>query len=120
MTDDFDETTGRSTRSSASLRQQLREAIAYDDARESAPHEHLATLLGAGAFMLCALRAPGRMGAVLHAMVAGALLVRAASGRDGLRSWADANPARPDRTKARSSATAPDAEPLEPRVTPGF
>ncbi|MGC3986738.1 MAG: hypothetical protein QM777_19505 [Pseudorhodoferax sp.] len=89
--DAFDHATGRAT----SFRQQVRDIIDYDDARESAPQEHAATLLGAGAFALCALRAQSRLGAVLHAMLAGALLFRAASGRDGLRRWAGAEPARP-------------------------
>lgn len=91
MQDTFDHARGSAT----SLKQQVRDIIDYDDARDSAPQEHAATLLGAGAFALCALRAQSRLGAVLHAMLAGALLFRAASGRDGLRRWAGAPSARP-------------------------
>lgn len=91
MQDSFDRSAGQAP----GLKQQVRELIDYDDARDSAPQEHAATLLGAGAFALCALRAQSRLGAVLHAMLAGALLFRAASGRDGLRRWAGAAPARP-------------------------
>lgn len=119
MADAFHDTAGRAGGGS-SLRQQVREAIAYDDARDSAPHEHTATLLGAGAFALCALRTPSRVGAVLHAMVAGALLLRAASGRDGLRRWAGANSARPGDSGIRGGAQATPGEPLETRITPGF
>ena len=89
-----------------SLREQLRAAIAYDDARASAPQEHAVTLLAAVGFALCALRAPGRPAAVCHAMLSGALLYRAASGRDGVRRWAGADPARPP-----GATTAPDTGP---------
>lgn len=76
-------------------RQWVREAIAYDDRRPSAPHEHLATL-GAGIGLLfCALVVPRRTTAVMHAALGGALLLRAASGRDGLRKWSGAEGARP-------------------------
>lgn len=98
MPDSFDSACARPA---ATLQQQLREIIDYDDARDSAPHEHAATLLAAGAFALCAVRAPTRLATVLHAMVAGALLLRAASGRDGLRRWAGAPPARPARAALR-------------------
>ncbi|CAN7757508.1 hypothetical protein LJR039_006984 [Pseudorhodoferax sp. LjRoot39] len=97
MHDTFDHRTGQAS----GLKQQVRDIIDYDDARESAPQEHAATLLGAGAFALCALRAQSRLGAVLHAMLAGALLFRAASGRDGLRRWAGAAPARPAAAQAQ-------------------
>lgn len=76
------------------LRSQLRELVRYDDARDSAPYEHTGTLLVAGALAMCALRAPSRVGSVLHALMAGALFFRAASGRDGLRRWAGAPSAR--------------------------
>lgn len=88
-----------------SLKQQVRDIIDYDDTRASAPQEHAATLLGAGAFALCALRAQSRLGAVLHAMAAGALLFRAASGRDGLRRWAGARPAEPASRETTAQAT---------------
>nr|WP_145544697.1 hypothetical protein [Variovorax boronicumulans] len=97
MQDSFDGSAGQAP----GLKQQVRELIDYDDARNSAPQEHAATLLGAGAFALCALRAQSRLGAVLHAMLAGALLFRAASGRDGLRRWAGAAPARPETAQAQ-------------------
>ncbi|RCW76694.1 hypothetical protein [Pseudorhodoferax soli] len=100
MPDTFDHATGSAT----GLKQHVRDIIDYDDARESAPQEHAATLLGAGAFALCALRAQTRVGAVLHAMVAGALLFRAASGRDGLRRWAGAPSARPAEPAHRDAA----------------
>lgn len=70
------------------LRSHLRELVRYDDARDSAPYEHTGTLLVSGALVMCALRAPSRVGSLLHALVAGALIFRAASGRDGLRRWA--------------------------------
>lgn len=102
MQDAFD----HANRSHTTLQQQVRELIDYDDARDSAPQEHAATLLGAGGFALCALRAQTRLGAVLHAMVAGALLFRAASGRDGLRRWAGAQPARPAQPIGRNAGAA--------------
>lgn len=102
MADPFD----RAGSARPDLRQQVRDIIDYDDARASAPNEHAATLLGAGAFALCALRAQTRVGVVLHAMVAGALLFRAASGRDGLRRWAGAAPARPGQAVPRPAFAA--------------
>jgi hypothetical protein len=86
------------------FRQHVRELIEYDDARESAPGEHTATMAAAGAFTLCALRASSRLGAVAFSMVAGALLMRAASGRDGLRGWAGAPAARPLQAPTRNPA----------------
>jgi hypothetical protein len=91
MQDAFDHRTSQAS----GLKQKVRDMIDYDDARDSAPQEHAATLLGAGAFALCALRAQSRVAAVLHAMLAGALLFRAGSGRDGLRRWTGASSARP-------------------------
>jgi hypothetical protein len=105
------------------LRQRVRELIEYDDARESAPGEHTATLAGAGAFTLCALRASSWLGAVAFAMVAGALLMRAASGRDGLRGWAGAPAARPvhapTRGPAADAAAADQASAAQLYGTPG-
>ena len=66
------------------LRETVRDVIAYDDARESAPFEHEFTLL-AGLALL-----QGRGG--------GMLLARSASGRDGLRKWSRA----PQQVKPRS------------------
>jgi len=69
------------------LRDALKELLAYDDARASAPFEHgLVALAGCG-LLACALTAPSRGQAVGRALVAGALLLRAASGQDGLRKW---------------------------------
>lgn len=85
------------------LREQVRAVIDYDDARASAPQEHAVTLLAAIGFALCALRTPTRPAAVCHAMLSGALLYRAASGRDGVRRWAGAPSARPLRAAARDS-----------------
>ena len=85
------------------LREQVREVIDYDDARPSAPHEHGVTLLAALGFALCAVRVPGRTAAVCHAMLSGALLYRAASGRDGVRQWAGARPARPQEAPTQGS-----------------
>lgn len=79
------------------IRETVREMIDYDDARASAPQEHAITTLASVGFAWCALRAPSRATAVLHAMVAGALLYRAASGRDGVRRWVGAPAARPER-----------------------
>ncbi|MCD2511694.1 hypothetical protein [Comamonas endophytica] len=72
-----------------SVKDCVHEMISYDDARVSAPYEHETTaLLGLG-LLMCALRAPGRGRAVLHATLAGILFARAASGTDGLRKWAN-------------------------------
>ena len=104
------------------LRQRVRELIEYDDARESAPGEHTGTLGAAGAFTLCALRANSRLGAVAFALVAGALLMRAASGRDGLRGWAGAPAARPVRAPTHShgaEAAADQASGAQLYGTPG-
>jgi len=70
------------------LRETVRDVLAYDDARESAPFEHEATFLAGVGLLACAFLTASRTRAVLHAMAGGALLVRAASGRDGLRRWA--------------------------------
>lgn len=87
------------------LREQVREVIDYDDARASAPQEHAVTLLAAIGFALCALRTPTRTAAVCHAMLSGAMLYRAASGRDGVRRWAGASSARPAGAQTRSAGT---------------
>ena len=87
-------------------REWLRQAIACDDRRASMPHEHVATAAASAGFLLCALMVPRRATAVVHAALAGALLMRAASGRDGLRRWSGAQGARPaiDPTPAADSA----------------
>lgn len=69
------------------LRDTVRDVIAYDDARESAPFEHEITLLTGLGLIACAFLTPSRSRAVLHAAAGGALLLRSAAGRDGLRKW---------------------------------
>lgn len=71
--------------------------IAEDDARASLPYEHVGTLAAGVLLAACALRVPHRAWAVAQAALAGALLFRAASGRDGLRQWAGAQDPRPVR-----------------------
>jgi len=80
------------------LRETVRDVIAYDDARESAPFEHEFTLLAGLALVGCAFLTSSRSRAVLHALVGGMLLARSASGRDGLRKWSRA----PQQVKPRS------------------
>lgn len=75
----------------------VRRVIDGDDARPSLRNEHLYTALAGAGFALCALLAPTRTKAACHAMLSGMLLLRAASGRDGLRKWAGAAPQRPER-----------------------
>jgi len=92
--------TGRSLQrktamNTSDLRESVRDVIAYDDARESAPFEHACTLITGLGLIACALLTPSRGRAVIHAMAGGALLVRAASGRDGLRKWAREPQAQP-------------------------
>lgn len=72
-----------------SIKGALNELIAYDDARDSAPFEHVFAATAGLGLLACALTAPSRGRAVFHAAMAGALLFRAASGRDGLRRWAE-------------------------------
>lgn len=57
---------------------------ACDQARESVPGEHLMVAAAGGALIVSALFAPSVFRSSLRAMLGGALLVRAASGRDGL------------------------------------
>ncbi len=73
---------------SSELRDAVRDVMAYDDARESAPYEHQATLLAGLGLLACAFLTSSRARAVLHAGVGAALVVRAMSGRDGVRKWA--------------------------------
>lgn len=72
-----------------SVKDHVHELISYDDARVSAPYEHETTAVLALGLLMCALRAPGRGRAVLHATLAGILIARAAAGTDGLRKWAN-------------------------------
>ncbi len=78
----------------SAMKEGLRVAIAHDDERASLPFEHGGTLLASLGFAVCGLRARGRAWTLLHGVVAGALLWRSLSGRDGLRRWADAPRAR--------------------------
>lgn len=80
---------------SDTLRGWVREAIECDDRRHSMPHEHTAALAGGIGLILSALIVPGRTAAVLQAAAGGALLLRAAAGRDGIRKWSGAEGARP-------------------------
>ena len=101
---------------SEKTRECVRGAIEYDDRRESAPHEHTATLAGGVVLLLSALMVPGRTAAVLQAAAGGALLLRAAAGRDGLRKWSGAASARP--AQATHAATDPAGGPA-PTGAPG-
>lgn len=78
-----------------SPREWVRQAINYDDQRPSAPHEHVATLAAGIGLLFSALMVPRRTTAVMHAAIGGALLLRAAAGRDGIRKWSHAEGARP-------------------------
>lgn len=69
----------------------LKRLIEYDDARQSGRFEHAITALAGGVLALHALRNNNRACGVLEAVAAGALLFRAAAGRDGLRQWLGAN-----------------------------
>jgi len=77
------------------LKQTIRQGIAFDDSRRSVPGEHLLTVLAGSAFALHALRNTGHLRGTVQAMIAGALLMRAASGSDGLRKWSGAAQRRP-------------------------
>lgn len=68
----------------SNLTQSLRQAKAYDDARSSLPGEHW-LVLGAGiAVLLVSRRSPSPITWAIGSAVGSALLMRAASGRDGL------------------------------------
>jgi len=82
------------TRITKKFKREIRNFIEHDDERESAPHEHTLTFLGAIGLAVCALNAPTRGKAVCHGMLAGVLLLRAVSGRDGIRRWVGAKPPR--------------------------
>ena len=91
----------------------LRQAIECDDRRASMPHEHLATLAAGAGLLFCALMVPRRSTAVVHAALGGALLLRAASGRDGLRRWSGAEGARPPADPAPAVGSAMDKAPAD-------
>ncbi|RYF27754.1 MAG: hypothetical protein EOO33_03325 [Comamonadaceae bacterium] len=73
-----------------SVRESVRDLIDYDDTRASAPFEHCAAALAGGGLIAGAWLARSRCGAVFQAVLGGMLLMRAASGQDGLRKWAHA------------------------------
>ncbi len=81
----------------------VRRAIAFDDARPSLRNEHFYTAIAGAGFWLLALVTSSRSKAVCHATIGGMLLMRAASGRDGLRKWAGAEPQRPAALPASTS-----------------
>lgn len=92
----------------------LRMAISRDDAREGLPFEHTGTLLASLGFAVCGLRSHGRSWTLLHGMIAGALLWRSLSGRDGVRRWVDAPRARPAEPSASADASAQTPQPGGP------
>jgi hypothetical protein len=77
------------------LKGTVRRAITRDDERASLPYEHAVTLAAGLGLLAAALLTSRRPAPVVQALVAGALLYRAASGRDGVRRWAGARGARP-------------------------
>ena len=108
---------------SDTLRGWVREAIECDDRRHSVPHEHTAALAGGIGLILSALIVPGRTAAVLQAAAGGALLLRAAAGRDGIRKWSGAEGARPatetddDNTDSARTTTGPTGVPTATQGT---
>ena len=85
----------------------LRMAISRDDARAGLPFEHTGTLLASLGFAVCGLRSRGRSWTLLHGVIAGALLWRSLSGRDGVRQWVDAPGARPAEQPLSEDASPP-------------
>ena len=65
----------------------MTQMMAKDQARDSLPGEHALVAAAGGALIVSALFAPSPLRATLRAMLGGALLVRAASGRDGVAQW---------------------------------
>ena len=105
------------------LTQCLRELRAYDTRRESLPGEHAMAAAAGGALLVAALFAPSPLRATLRALLGGALLVRAATGRDGLAAlqgkpvdstrqpWLFPTSAGAGRPRSASSGTAPSGRP---------
>lgn len=116
-------TFGTMSGTSDTLRGWVREAIECDDRRHSMPHEHTAALAGGIGLILSALIVPGRTAAVLQAAAGGALLLRAAAGRDGIRKWSGAEGARPatetddSNTDSSSTTTQPTGVPTATQGT---
>ena len=102
------------TRPAHQPRDWVREAITCDDRRPSMPHEHLATLAAGVGLLFCALTVPRRAVAVVHAALGGALLLRAASGRDGLRKWSGSAGARPPVDPPSDTAVTPAQADFDP------
>lgn len=61
-----------------------------DEARDSLPGEHALVAAAGGVLIVSALFAPSALRSTLRAMLGGALLVRAASGREGIGRWMQA------------------------------
>ena len=87
--------TKRPQASAHSIKGTVRRAITRDDERASLPYEHGVTVAAGLGLAVCALLAARRPLPVVQAILAGALLYRAASGRDGVRKWAGARGSRP-------------------------
>ncbi|HEU4622988.1 MAG TPA: hypothetical protein VFS42_12265 [Burkholderiaceae bacterium] len=60
---------------------------AYDDQRPSLPGEHLLTFGTGAALLMSSMRRQSGLGRMLTMLAAGALIYRAASGRDGIAKW---------------------------------
>ena len=88
----------------------LKQCIEYDDARESAPGEHVMTAATGLALIFSALGTRYQAVAILKAAAGGALLWRAFSGRDGVRKWVGVEPPMPHTTPTL---------PVTRRVRPG-
>ena len=86
-----------------------------DAARDSLPGEHALVAAAGGALIVSALFAPSAARATLRAMLGGALLVRAASGRDGVARWSAT--ARPQAAAATAGQEPGDAWPF-PKSAP--
>ncbi|ABM32988.1 hypothetical protein QRO11_11630 [Paracidovorax citrulli] len=90
------------------LRHSVRHLIDYDDSRASAPHEHTAAAIAGAGLLFWALVSRSRTRAVLHAAIGGALLLRSAGGRDGLRRWSRQPAEQPPKTEASAAPSFAD------------
>ena len=73
----------------------VRQMIEYDDVREGFALEHHAVLAASSALAVAAFMAPTRSAAAIRGIGAGLLLMRALSGRQGVRSWLNVTDRRP-------------------------
>ena len=73
-----------STSPSLSLQRALQSYQAWDDSRDSFPGEHWLVLAAGVALLLAASRSSSPVKRIVGAALGGALLYRAASGRDGV------------------------------------